>query len=157
MSEEELKQYHDDFVREFGEPETQEWPAGRTFHNAPRTDRKAWRGISWINYWRAMTGRYNNGMKCANCGKDIFAEIDGYMVKNTLINNYNSAIGGSLEDYQANGGHLFKNGDNAHDGYWIIPLCKECNNFSNRNEMRCKEATTVCEERGAHEVESTHT
>lgn len=153
MTEEELKQYHDDFIAENGEPETQGWMVGTTFHNAHRTKRRAWRGISWINYWRAMTGHYANAIHCAACNKKIFADPEQPDGAITFYTNYNPARGGSFKDYQAEGAHLYRNGVGADGGYIIIPLCKECNNPHNNSQMSCQYDVTVCEELAATEEE----
>lgn len=151
MTEEELRQYHDGFIAENGELETQGWTVGTTFYNAHKTNRKAWRGLSWINYWRAMTGNYANAMHCAACNTKIFAEPEKVEGAMTFLSNYDPSKGGSLQDFQAEGAHLYRNGVNADDGYWIIPLCKKCNHPTNNLQMVCKSDVTVCEELAATE------
>ena len=153
MTEEELRQYREDFIAENGEPETQVWAVGTTFYNAHKTNRRAWRGVSWINYWRAMTGYYDNAMYCAAFNKKIFAEPEQFDGAMAFMSNYDPAKGGSFQDYQAEGAHLFRNGINADEGYWIIPLCKKCNHPTNTAQMTCKFEVTVCEELAATEEE----
>ena len=42
--------------------------------NAKNTsDREVNYGISWINYWRAMTSIFDNLLHCLSCGKEIYA------------------------------------------------------------------------------------
>ena len=49
------------------------------------------------------------------------------------------------------GNIIYRNGVNADDGYWIIPLCKKCNHPTNMEQMTCKYDVTVCEELAATE------
>lgn len=98
-----------------------------------------------------MTNHLENKLQCACCGMDIYAETSALDVSFKFMTDYKPGNGGTLRDYQANGAHLYRNGENPDDGFWIIPLCNKCNNPYNNDEMSCHQPTIVCEERGATE------
>ena len=87
---------------------------------------------------------------CESCPNRLFLSLD-VKIDSLLFSDYDPAKGGSFKDYQAEGAHLYRNGENADDGYWIIPLCKKCNHPTNNSQMDCKYEVTVCEELAATE------
>lgn len=148
MNEKDLRNYFEELKLEFGETnliaiknESEE-----AIPNAPNTsDRIAWKGISWINYWRAVTQIHSNKLQCARCGKTIFADLQSpdceEYIKEHLIK--------SRESIQAFGGHIIDNcKDDYFSSYYIVPLCAE-HNQTNCTEKRIQAGTIRCLEIGA--------
>lgn len=65
------------------------------------SERKAPKGYSWIDYWRAMSGNHESSLECSSCGKMIFVDEIPQMLKKMyglmgLNENENIALGGHL-------------------------------------------------------------
>lgn len=63
--------------REFGrQPKTLKLFAPTGLISQPFTsDEKAFKGIPWIDYWCAAVNYTGNVMRCARCGKEIYAHL----------------------------------------------------------------------------------
>ena len=122
---------------------------GNIYHNPPTVehtgDRKAYGKITWIEYWRRLTGYKGNHLKCAFCGGDIFIDVD---YCDAYLKRMNKPLT-DKSDYQAEGGHYHKNGADDSDGYIIIPVCKTCNGRSSEYDLEVKEENEYVEELGA--------
>jgi len=122
---------------------------GDKYSNPPEKEhtskRKAFGGISWIEYWRRLSSVTANHLECSFCGKDIYVDLtkpDAFMQR---MNN----LGYVVEDMQAEGGHYHKNDYNNSDGYVIIPVCKSCNGKSEDEILTVRIANKFVEEIGA--------
>lgn len=147
MTSEELNLYRERFLKEHELPSTYLTITDKLIINASDTsNRKAWGGISWFNYWRAMTQNHDEMQQCSFCGKEIFADITSFVCKHHFLSRHKLGMKESIDDYEAFGGHVFKNFENTKDGYWILPLCRDCNN---KQGAICKSGVTFCEEIGA--------
>lgn len=113
---------------------------GVKVHNAENTsDRRAPHGVSWIDYWRALTGRSESQLMCASCGKIIFA---GEIPK--VIRNLYAITNDSPEAHQALGGHISITPSDK-ENYYITPLCPECNSRMGA-ELILRTGTLICKE-----------
>lgn len=71
-------------------------------HNVENTsERRAPHGVPWIDYWRALTGRSENLLMCASCGKIIFV---GDVPK--VMKNMYAITNDTPEAHLAFGGHI---------------------------------------------------
>lgn len=107
------------------------------------SERKAPKGYSWIDYWRAMSGNHNSRLECSSCGKMIFA--DGVP---TMITTMYSMMGFDEKEHIAEGGHLLVKDPLSHDysgGFYIAPLCSKCNGQRGKN-INIKKGTVLCKE-----------
>lgn len=119
------------------------------YHNPPEREhtskRKAYGDITWIEYWRRLTGFKGNHLKCSFCGADIFLDVDSSDALNVRMENPKT----SKEAFQAQGGHYhMKRRDNS-EGYIIIPVCRECNARSEDFNLVVSEQNEFVEEIGA--------
>lgn len=72
-----------------------------TMTNANDTsDRDADHNWPWIDYWRAMTGHYENPLHCSSCGKEIFTGD----IPKAKQQEYESK--GDKTSHKAEGGHI---------------------------------------------------
>lgn len=130
MTESELKEYKKAFLVENADPEVRKLEDEQKWCNVPdSSNRHAWRGVAWIDYWRAFTGTYENGMTCSCCGKAIFADTNA--VDAHFARDVDQDVFSETEDVQACGGHVYisADGDDEYSGgTYITPLCKKCNN-----------------------------
>lgn len=116
-------------------------PKGQKVHNPRKSDktgdRKAFGGYPWIKYWQAFTGNYQNKLKCACCGKNIYVDENAQECLNDVdkLNEEKKEKRIEKEDLKAVGGHLYANGIDATNGYIIVPMCKEHNNKKSEEEM----------------------
>lgn len=151
MNEKELIDYSVHFHNENGEPYIIKLDKYETFKNLPRSsNRRAWGNISWINYWRALTGNYTNQMVCAHCGKAIFADVNDPKCTD-FVRFYQLAGKTDIteNDYQAMGAHIqFETNDEIYDGIYIVPLCRECNNLKTEEGYSLQEGSVICAEIG---------
>lgn len=121
MNKEELQEFRD-YIRitydKDGEYGNLEQICDGSIKNATRTsDRYADKGVSWINYWRALAGDYDNELTCSSCGQKIVAEIP-----------LHEFLFGEGNVTQAVGGHVWIPGTNDYKGgRYITPLCPACN------------------------------
>ncbi len=137
MNEQELNAYRARFAQEFGEPHVRRVVKEGLFKNAERTgDRSAYGGISWIDYWRAMTGNHATTLRCSSCGKEINAGVSA------ILNPENRAYGG----------HIWLTAPAGADwqgGRFITPLCPACN-AKRGEQIPLKEESILCKELGAN-------
>ena len=109
-------------------------------------DRTAYKGWSWIDYWRAMTGRTAATMYCSSCGKEIFVG-EPTPVQTLEFSRGNDKV----ENHRAHGGHIWVNtpANNAYTGgRYITPLCPECNGQHGK-EIIIRKDSRYCKELGA--------
>ena len=114
MNKNDLTDYKRDFLREYPEPRTLELHRGTWFANGENTsDRKAFRRIDWIDYYRSFVDPEATVFQCAGCGADISCDDDIIDINE----NVNKAFGG----------HILI-GTTQKIDYYIAPLCPKCNN-----------------------------
>ncbi len=122
---------------------------GDIYHNPPEeehtSDREAYGKISWIEYWRRLTGFTDNHLKCSFCDADIFIDVDDFDAKTMRMEHPKT----SKEKYQAEGGHYHKNRNDNKEGYIVIPVCKECNGRSEDYDLIVTNLNQYVEEVGA--------
>ena len=108
--------------------------------------RTAYKGVSWIDYWRAMTGNTVATMYCSSCGKEIFVgEITP--VKKLLFSSGHDTV----ENHRAHGGHIWIETPASKEytgGRYITPLCPECNGQHGK-EINIRKGSVYCKELGA--------
>ena len=135
MNKEELREYRDELVSRFGEPVVVMLDRRDRFLNGKKTsDRIAYKGIPWIDYYRAITDNATTIFKCAGCGRTISTDDD--------IVDMNSDV------HEAFGGHILVWDNLMVFKYFIVPLCPKCNNSKN-DIIRLVEDTIAVEEVGA--------
>lgn len=107
------------------------------------SERKAPKGFSWIDYWRAMSGNHKSQLECCSCGKMIFVDgIPPIMSKMYKLMNIDE------NDYIALGGHLMVEEPQSHDyvgGFYIAPLCSKCN-AQRGYKIKIRKGTALCKE-----------
>jgi len=107
------------------------------------SERKAPKGFSWIDYWRAMSGNHKSQLECCSCGKMIFVDgIPPIMSKMYKLMNIDE------NDYIALGGHLMVEEPQSHDyvgGFYIAPLCPKCN-AQRGYKIKIRKGTALCKE-----------
>ena len=137
MNEQGLNAYRARFAQEFGEPHLRRVTRGGLFKNAERTgDRSAHGGISWIDYWRAMTGNHASTLHCSSCGREIIVGVSA------ILHPENQALGG----------HIWLTAPAGADwqgGRFITPLCPACN-AKRGEQIPLKEDSILCKELGAN-------
>lgn len=151
MEEQKLKEYSECFIQENAEPHIIKLPESKVVVNGIDTsNRHAWGGVDWINYWRALTKQYSPFVCCACCGKLLYADIHSEeCINNFKIRQLNEAFE-KIEDFQADGGHIKADfQDEYYDGFYIVPLCKEHNNRFSYPELSLREDSILCTEVGA--------
>lgn len=91
--------------------------------NANKTgDREADNGVSWIDYWRAMTDCHDDPLYCSSCGKEIYT---GSISPSKKLEY---ALFGDNSSHKAEGGHIWLQGTtDIPVGRYITPLCPSCN------------------------------
>lgn len=126
---------------------------GDIYHNPPTEektgDRKAFGSISWIEYWRRLTGCGDVGLRCTFCGQLIFFDVDSCACHSWRMDHPDEMQYMSKDDYQAVGGHFHKNGKDNSDGYIIVPCCKSCNGKADDTDLVVCEENMFVEEVGA--------
>lgn len=154
MTEKELKDYKHDFLAVNATPEVSMLRDNQIWRNKPNTsNRYAWKGVAWIEYWQAFTEPYSNKMTCSCCGKTIFADINAEDARFYICSNQD--VYSETEEVQACGGHVeltADEGDEYSGGAYITPLCKKCNN-STVDSLELKEGSLLVSEVGATIVE----
>lgn len=107
------------------------------------SERRAPKGFSWIDYWRAMSGNHKSQLECCSCGKMIFVDgIPPIMSKMYKLMNIDE------NDYIALGGHLMVEEPQSHDyvgGFYIAPLCPKCN-AQRGYKIKIRKGTALCKE-----------
>ena len=109
-------------------------PEDEKFKNLPdSSNRIAWKGVSWIDYWRALTGNYSNGVTCACCGRLIYSDLKDPEWSASIVMCKEDEKASSIDDYQAEGGHVeCLSTDEYFNGAYIVPLCRKCNHPTNK-------------------------
>lgn len=97
------KEYKDEIENKFGPCTELEATGDTTLLNANNTgDREAYKCIDWIDYWRAMSGKYSSTMYCSSCGKEIFVG------EPTPAQKTRFSVGSdNVEKHRAQGGHIW--------------------------------------------------
>lgn len=144
MTFEEYKQ----FIEEtYGECDVLHANSDHTKKNCGGTgNRKAPKGISWIDYWRAMTGNHSNILYCSSCGKEIFVGEPTEEQQKRFTKSDDT-----VEKHRAQGGHVWVNATSDNDysgGRYVTPLCPECNGQHDKHIL-IKKGATYCKELGA--------
>lgn len=109
-------------------------------------DRIAYKDLSWIDYWRAMTGDTSTTMLCSSCGKEIFV---GDPTFDQLLKF--SRKPDKVENHRAHGGHIWVDAPASKEyagGRYIIPLCPECNGQHGK-QIIIRKGSRYCKELGA--------
>ena len=147
MQQEELKRYKEEVESEFGKCRVLTAKVDTTLTNCNDTsDRKAPKGISWIDYWRSMTGCYDTRLTCCSCGKVIYAG----KVPDVMVNMYRET-GDDASRHKAIGGHMYVEESETGKypgGRYIAPLCPECNTRRGVT-LPIQKGTKICKEVGA--------
>ena len=88
VTESELKEMKpEDYIKELREafpdsfpPQTGILEVETVFHNPPEEehtgDRKAFKNMPWIDYWRKLIGYKSLHLRCVFCNRDIFSDIN---------------------------------------------------------------------------------
>ncbi len=108
--------------------------------------RIAHKSMSWVDYWRAMTGNTSATMCCSSCGKEIF--VGEPTLEQTLKFSRGTD---KVENHRAHGGHIWVKSpaDKAYTGgRYITPLCPECNGQHGK-EINILKGAVYCKELGA--------
>lgn len=119
--------------------------------NAEDTDnRVAYKGISWIDYWRSLTKRYTTILHCSCCGKEI---IIGTPTPEQVLEW--TTLDETIDEHKAEGGHVEFSAPKEADwkgGLFIVPLCPKCN-AQRGKYITIKEGSYLCKEVGANVTE----
>lgn len=144
MTYDEYKEYINSTYNKDGKHIVRHFTSDGTMSNANNTsDRDADKGVSWIDYWRAMTGHFENPLHCSSCGKEIYTGS----IPKEKEQEYESK--GDRTSHKAEGGHIWINGsDNVPRGRYITPLCPECN-AQRGKQIPVKKDSVVFKELGA--------
>ena len=148
MTSAELSSYQTNFVQSFDAPTILTVNEGGMFKNAEKTgDRDAHGGVSWIDYWRAITRNHATILHCSSCGKEI---VTG---EPTFGQKVDWELSGETEDqHKAEGGHIWltapKNA-NWQGGRYITPLCPACN-AKRGQQIFLRAGSVLCKEVGAN-------
>ena len=106
-------------------------------------ERKAPEGLSWINFWQAMSGNHKSQLECSCCGKMIFVDrIPPMMAKMYKLMDIDE------NDCIAIGGHLLVKEPQSHEyvgGFYIAPLCPKCNALREQ-KIKIRKGTLLCKE-----------
>lgn len=145
MNEKELKEYKAKVEQVYGECAIYVVPEDCEMYNCGDTSgRKAPDGISWTDFWRAMTGYYEQELHCSSCGKELFAGN---------IPTMRQFISGEIDvensdKHKSHGGHIWldKPEDSSFKGgRYITPLCPE-HNGQREKLIPIKKGSVLCKE-----------
>jgi len=143
-----LEAFPDDYPPERGILEE-----GTVFQNPPEEehtgDRKAFKNMPWIDYWRKLVGYKSVHMRCVFCNRDIFSDINSPQCHSWRVEHPDERNYLTKDDYQAVGGHYHKNGHDNSDGYIILPVCKTCNGKPENYNLTLANKVLYVEEIGA--------
>ena len=109
-------------------------------------DRDAPKGVSWIDYWRAMTGKLSEILECSSCGKTIIVGEPTEEQKKEFTKGDDT-----VEKHKAHGGHIWvKTPEDKKfvGGRYITPLCPKCNGQHGK-EIPIRKGSVYCKELGA--------
>lgn len=156
MNKQELKEYAREFKLEVCDLEGKIiiLPEDEKFKNlSDSSNHVARKGVPWIDYWRALTGNYNNGVACACCGKLIYADLKDPKWNASITMRRENEKVSSINNYQADGSHVECLSTDEHlNGVYIVPLCRICNHPSNtfitlrKGSVLCPEVDYTIEE-----------
>lgn len=137
MTEKELIEYRNRLLCVVPNLKTITLDRNYTYINTPNTsDRKAPDGISWINFWRAVSGLYDNEMTCSCCGNPIKAELS--QTDDDKLQAHGAHVMKSIIDRDGKRRLLlFKN--------YITPLCSACNNH-NKLDITLRQDSVLVQE-----------
>lgn len=142
-----FSEYKQEVVKNFGECTILHSNVDLKKKNCGNTgDREAYKGVSWIDYWRAMTGNTDATMCCSSCGKEIFVGEPTSAQKEMF-----SKGDDKVEKHRAHGGHIWvvtPANKKYTGGRYIIPLCPECNGQHGK-EINIRNGSVYCKELGA--------
>lgn len=142
-----FSEYKQEVVKNFGECTILHSTVDLKKKNCGNTgDREAYKGVSWIDYWRAMTGNTDATMCCSSCGKEIFVGEPTSAQKETF-----SKGDDKVEKHRAHGGHIWvvaPANKKYTGGRYIIPLCPECNGQHGK-DINVRKGSEYCKELGA--------
>ena len=143
----ELSSYRTNFVQQFGEPDIVTVTQSGNVKNAEKTgDRDAHGGVSWIDYWRAVTQNYATTLHCSSCGKEI---IVGEPTSEQKLEW--QLMGETVDEHKAEGGHIWLTAPEGADwqgGRYITPLCPACN-AKRGQQIFLRKGSALCKEVGA--------
>ena len=139
-----FEEYKQEVEKEFGECGVLDVNYDTKLKNCEKTgDRDAYKNVSWIYYWRAMTGLHSGTMACSSCGKEIYT---GFV---TL--EMRTKYGDKVNEHKAEGGHVWvdaSDGSNFKGGRYITPLCPACN-AKRGQQITILKGSVLCKELGA--------
>lgn len=146
MQQEELRRYKEKVESEFGKCRVLTARMETTLAISNNTsENTAPKGVSWIDFWRSMTGCYESRLSCCSCGKVIYAE----KVPEVMVKMYQST-GDNADNHRAIGAHMHvetpKSG-NYPGGVYIAPLCPLCNSRKSE-KIPVLRGTKICRELG---------
>ena len=148
MTEKELDSYKEEVVKRFGKCNIIHSNIAGIMTNADKTgDRDAYKGIDWIDYWRAMTEIHDETLYCSSCGKEI--------TNNPSLAQFIKFNEGddTPNKHKAYGGHIWvtaQEGDTFPGGRYLTPLCPDCNSKRGK-QISMRKGITLCKEVGANE------
>ena len=147
ISENELNSYKSEFIEKYENLQQLTVSTSGLVKNAERTDdRKAYKYVSWIDYWRAMTGNHQTTLSCNSCWKEINVGEPTFAQKFDYISK-----GETAADHQAMGGHVWMTAPTEEDwkgGRYITPLCPACNNKRGQ-QINLRAGSELCKEEGS--------
>ena len=140
-----FEEYKKEIEERFGECDILEVTKDTILKNAEKTgDRDAYKNMSWIYYWRAISGNHSGSMRCSSCGKEIFSGLA------TL--SMSQKYGDKINEHKAEGGHIWIDApeDNSFSGgRYITPLCPACN-AKRGQHIPILTGRVLCKEKGAN-------
>lgn len=144
MTKQEFDKYRNEIEDQYGECTVLVSKFKQKAKNANGTsNRIAYKSISWIEYWQAMTCNYDHVLYCGSCNKEIFV---GNPTSSDL-----EKFKENVDSHKAYGGHIWINAPKDADyrgGRYIIPLCPQCN-AKHDIEINIREGVKCCKELGA--------
>ncbi len=147
MATSELSSYKSKLVKNYEDPTILEVIEETSIKNAGNTGgRNAFGGMSWIDYWRAVTGNYATTLRCSSCGKVIVVGEPTLTQRMDFV-----AKGETKDDHKAEGGHMWvtaPDGVKWRGGLYITPLCPACN-AKLEQYIPIKIGSELCKEVGA--------
>ena len=147
ISENELNSYKSEFIEKYENLQQLTVSTSGLVKNAERTDdRKAYKDVSWIDYWRAMTGNHQTTLSCSSCGKEINVGEPTFAQKFDYISK-----GETAAEHQAMGGHVWMTAPTEEDwkgGRYITALCPAGNNKRGQ-QINLRVGSLLCKEEGA--------